>query len=201
MFKSMKRIVKWAGRYKWRLYLGAVFSFFSSLTTAVPTMVAAYAIEETIQAYWKQTVLPSKLIGQTLLIIIGSILLNFLLSYAKAVLQESIGYEVASQQRIHLGDVLKRVPLGYFSQNSTGDILASVTSELSTLELQGMKMVDVIINGYAKFLAIVLCLIFYSPIAAVISVIGVGLSALALQGISHHSEKTARTTHNAMEDM
>lgn len=201
MFKSMKRIVKWAGKYKWRLYLGAVFSFFSSLTTAIPTMVAAYAVEQTIQAYWEQAVLPSKVIWQALFIIIGAILLNFLLSYAKAVLEESIGYEVASQQRIHLGDVLKRVPLGYFSQNSTGDILASVTSELSTLELQGMKMVDVIINGYAKFLAIVLCLIFYSPIAAVISVVGVGLSALALQGISRHSEKTARTTHNAMEDM
>ena len=201
MFKSMKRIVKWAGKYKWRLYLGAVFSFFSSLTTAIPTMVAAYAIEQTIQAYWEQAVLPSKVIWQALFIIIGSILLNFLLSYAKAVLEESIGYEVASQQRIHLGDVLKRVPLGYFSQNSTGDILASVTSELSTLELQGMKMVDVIINGYAKFLAIVLCLIFCSPVAAVISVVGVGLSALALQGISRHSEKTARTTHNAMEDM
>lgn len=197
----MKRIVKWAGKYKWRLYLGAVFSFFSSLTTAIPTMVAAYAIEQAIQAYWEQAVLPSKLIWQSLFIIIGSIFLNFLLSYAKAVLEESIGYEVASQQRIHLGDVLKRVPLGYFSQNSTGDILASVTSELSTLELQGMKMVDVIINGYAKFLAIVLCLIFYSPVAAVISVVGVDLSALALQGISRHSEKTARTTHNAMEDM
>ena len=53
------------------------------------------------------------------------------------------------------------VPLGYFSQNSVGDILAGVTTELSTLELQGMKMVDVIINGYAKFIAIVLCLIFF----------------------------------------
>ena len=51
-------------------------------------------------------------------------------------------------------------------------------------------MVDVIINGYAKFIAIVLCLIFFSPVAAVISIVGVALSALALQGISRHSEKT-----------
>ena len=134
-------------------------------------------------------------------IIVGSIALNFLFSYLRAILQESIGYEVAAGQRIHLGDVLKRVPLGYFSQNSVGDILAGVTTELSTLELQGMKMVDVIINGYAKFIAIVLCLIFFSPVAAVISIVGVALSALALQGISRHSEKTAATTHKAMEDM
>lgn len=201
MFKTMKRIIRWAGRYKKRLYLGSVCSFFSSLATAIPTMVAAYALDKAIQAYWTNTAIEPALIWQTLWIIVGSIALNFLLSYLRAVLQESIGTEVAAGQRIHLGDVLKRVPLGYFSQNSVGDILAGVTTELSVLELQGMKMVDAVINGYAKFIAIVLCLIFFSPVAAAISVIGVVFSALALHGISHHSEKTATTAHEAVENM
>ena len=201
MFKSMKRIIRWAGKYRGRLYLGSVFSFFSSLSTAIPTMAAAYALDKSIQAYWAHTTIDASLIWKMLWIIVGSIALNFLFSYLRAILQESIGYEVAAGQRIHLGDVLKRVPLGYFSQNSVGDILAGVTTELSTLELQGMKMVDVIINGYAKFIAIVLCLIFFSPVAAVIAVVGVILSAFALQGISRHSADTAAATHNAMEDM
>lgn len=201
MFKTMKRIIRWAGRYKKRLYLGSVCSFFSSLAMAIPTMVAAYALDKAIQAYWTNTAIEPALIWQTLWIIVGSIALNFLLSYLRAVLQESIGTEVAAGQRIHLGDVLKRVPLGYFSQNSVGDILAGVTTELSVLELQGMKMVDAVINGYAKFIAIVLCLIFFSPVAAAISVIGVVLSALALHGISRHSEKTATTAHEAVENM
>ena len=201
MFKTMKRIIRWAGRYKKRLYLGSVCSFFSSLATAIPTMVAAYALDKAIQAYWTNTAVEPALIWQTLWIIVGSIALNFLLSYLRAVLQESIGTEVAAGQRIHLGDVLKRVPLGYFSQNSVGDILAGVTTELSVLELQGMKMVDAVINGYAKFIAIVLCLIFFSPVAAAISVIGVVFSALALHGISRHSEKTATTAHEAVENM
>lgn len=193
MFKSMKRIIKWAGKYKGRLYLGSVFSFFSSLSTAIPTMAAAYALDKAIAAYWAGNTIESSLIWQTLWIIVGSIALNFLLSYLRAVLQESIGYEVAAGQRIHLGDVLKRVPLGYFSKNSVGDILTGVTTELSTLELQGMKMVDIIINGYAKFIAILLCFLFLSPAAAVISVVGVAFSSLALHGISRHSEKTAAT--------
>lgn len=201
MFKTMKRIIRWAERYKKRLYLGSVCSFFSSLATAIPTMVAAYALDKAIQAYWTNTAIEPALIWQTLWIIVGSIALNFLLSYLRAVLQESIGTEVAAGQRIHLGDVLKRVPLGYFSQNSVGDILAGVTTELSVLELQGMKMVDAVINGYAKFIAIVLCLIFFSPVAAAISVIGVVFSALALHGISRHSEKTATTAHEAVENM
>lgn len=201
MFKTMKRIIRWAGRYRKRLYLGSVCSFFSSLATAIPTMVAAYALDKAIQAYWTNTAIEPALIWQTLWIIVGSIALNFLLSYLRAVLQESIGTEVAAGQRIHLGDVLKRVPLGYFSQNSVGDILAGVTTELSVLELQGMKMVDAVINGYAKFIATVLCLIFFSPVAAAVSVVGVVFSALALHGISRHSEKTATTAHEAVENM
>ena len=120
MFKSMKRIIQWAGKYKGRLYLGSVFSFFSSLSTAIPTMAAAYALDKTIAAYWTGSTIESALIWQTLWIIVGSIALNFLLSYLRAVLQESIGYEVAAGQRIHLGDVLKRVPLGYFFQKQRG---------------------------------------------------------------------------------
>ena len=34
---------------------------------------------------------------------------------------------------MELGDVLKRVSLGYFAKNNLGDILAALTTELSTL--------------------------------------------------------------------
>ena len=55
MFKSMKRIIRWAGKYKGRLYLGSVCSFFSSLLTAIPTMAAAFALDKAVQAYWTNT--------------------------------------------------------------------------------------------------------------------------------------------------
>lgn len=201
MFRTMKRIVRWAGRYKKRLWLGAVFSFLSSFMTAIPTMTAAWALDQTIEAEWAEHTVETGLVWQSLLIIVVSIAFNFLFSYLRAVLQESIGYEVASSQRIHLGDILKRVPLGYFSENRVGEILTGVTTELSTLELQGMKMVDVVINGYAKFIAIFLCFLVCSPAAAAISAAGVALSALALHGISKNSERTAGTTHEATENM
>lgn len=201
MFKSMRRIIRWAGKYKGRLYLGSVFSFLSSLSTAIPTMTAAYALDQVVRACWARKAIEDKLIWQVSWVIVGAILLNFVLSYLRATLQESIGYEVASRQRIHLGDVLKRVPLGYFSQNGVGDILAGVTTELSTLELQGMKLIDAVVNGYARFIAIVLCLVFFSPVAAAISVMGVLLSAAALNGISRHSGRTAGEAHKAVEDM
>ncbi len=36
MFKSMKRIIRWAGKYRGRLYLGSVFSFFQQFIYSHP---------------------------------------------------------------------------------------------------------------------------------------------------------------------
>lgn len=201
MFRTIKRIINWAGKYKGRLYLGVILSFFSSFMTAAPTMIAAWALGKVLESYWADIPLPKHLAGASMLAIIVFIFLRFLLTYGKAVLQESIGYEVAAGQRIHLGEVLKRVSLGYFTKNSIGDILAGVTTELSSLELQSMKMVDVVLNGYIQLLAVVLCLAFFSPFAVLTAIIGTLLSALALKGISSRSRHTALKAHCAAEDM
>lgn len=198
----MRRILAWASAYKGRLYVGAVLSFFSSLTTAAPIMVAAFALDEVIRRAWSGAgAIPTSLIWQSLGLIALSILGNFLLLYGRAVLQESVGHEIAAQERIDLGEVLARVPLGYFAENSVGDILTAATNELSVLELQGMKMVDAVFNGYAKLLAIVLCLAFICPSGALVAVAGALVSGWALGRCSRHSAQTATIAHSATEKM
>ena len=80
---------------------------------------------------------------------------------------------------MELGDVLKRVSLGYFAKNNLGDILAALTTELSTLELQSMKMVDAVVNGYIQVAVILLCVAIFCPPAALVALIGVLVSAFA----------------------
>ena len=201
MFRTIKRIMSWSSAYRKRLYIGFICSFFMSWAAVAPTIIAAYALGRVIETHWNGKTIPASLVWQSCLLIVAFIFLRFLLSYAKAVLQESVGYEVAARERIHLGDVLKRVSLGYFAKNSVGDILAGITTELSALELQSMKMVDAVINGYINLLVLVLCLLFFSPMAAFLAVAATLLSAAALQGISRHSEKTSPIAHRAVEDL
>lgn len=105
------------------------------------------------------------------MIIAVSVILRYLLSYARATLQDSIGTERAAEERNHIGEILKRVPLGYFSKNSTGEILADLTSEFSQLELNGMSMINIVLNGYINFVAIVSCLCIFSWQAAIVAMI------------------------------
>ena len=45
MFKTVKRIISWAGEYKKRLYLGFLWSFLQTMFTALPIMGAAYFLD------------------------------------------------------------------------------------------------------------------------------------------------------------
>lgn len=199
MFHSIKRLLHWAGGYRKRLYLGCLCSFFSVWCTAIPIVIAAWTLGLVIADFRGENFLEWNIIWLSLVGIVISIFLRYIFSYWKAKLQESIGYEIAAEERLKIGNVLKRVSLGYFSKNSTGDILTAITGDLSSLELQGMKLIDAIVNGYINLLAIVIILLIVCPMAALTSLVGAILSALALNGISKKSRKNAPTKQISQE--
>ena len=201
MFKSVRRILGWATAYKKRLYLGFVCSFFATWAAAGPVILAAWALNQVIAHAQGGAALDPFLPWKCLGGIVVLILLRFFFSYWKNRLQESIGTERAAEQRIAIGDMLKRVSLGYFTKNNLGDILAALTTELSTLELQSMKMVDAVGNGYIQVGVILLCLAVFCPAAALVGLAGVLLSAFALGGIGRQSARTAPVGHKAQEDL
>lgn len=199
MFHSIKRLLHWAGGYRKRLYLGCLCSFFSVWCTAIPIVIAAWTLGLVIADFRGENSLEWNIIWLSLFGIVISIFLRYIFSYWKAKSQESIGYEIAAEERLKIGNVLKRVSLGYFSKNSTGDILTAITGDLSSLELQGMKLIDAIVNGYINLLAIVIILLIVCPMAALTSLVGAILSALALNGISKKSRKNAPTKQISQE--
>ena len=199
MFHSIKRLLHWAGGYRKRLYFGCLCSFFSVWCTAIPIVIAAWTLGLVIADFRGENSLEWNIIWLSLFGIVISIFLRYIFSYWKAKLQESIGYEIAAEERLKIGNVLKRVSLGYFSKNSTGDILTAITGDLSSLELQGMKLIDAIVNGYINLLAIVIILLIVCPMAALTSLVGAILSALALNGISKKSRKNAPTKQISQE--
>lgn len=201
MFKTVKRIIGWCGPYKKRLYLGFVCAFFATWSGAAPTMVAAYALGEAISSARAGRAFDTSLVWLSFAAIAALVFLRFLFSYWRAKLQESIGYELAAEQRIRIGDRLKRVSLGYFQENSAGDILSTVTTELSSLEYQGMRMINEVVNGYINVIAILVCLGFFSVPAALVALAGVLLSLLFLHGVSRQSEKNAPVNEKAVEAM
>lgn len=201
MFKTVKRIINWCGAFRGRLYIGFVFSFFSTWFAALPTMVAAYTIGLLIEDVREGIAFDRKWIWQSFLIIAVFVLLRFLFDYFRARFQETISYELVARDRLAIGEALKRVSLGYFQQKDTGNILNSITTGLHSLENMGMRMLDTFVGGYLNFLCIFLCLLFFSPPVCLIALLGAAVSFGFLLLVSRHSVENAPVSAKAGRDL
>lgn len=201
MFQTVKRIIDWCGEFKGKLYAGFVMTFFSHIFTAMPLALAAYTIGLLIESVQNGTSFDTSWIWKSILIQVGLVFFRFLFDYFRARLQEPIGYQLTARDRLAVGDALKRVSLGYFQQVSTGNILNSITTGLSTLEGMGIRMIDNFVGGYLNFLVIFLALLICSPVTSLIAFAAAALSFAFLMVISHYSHKNAPVEAQANQDM
>ena len=201
MFRSVKRIIRWCGEFRGKLYLGFVMTFLSHIFAAMPLALAAYTVGRLMEAQAGGAAFDAAWIWKSLVIQLVLVFFRFLFDYFRARLQEPIGYQLTARDRLAVGDALKRVSLGYFSQVSTGDILSSITTGLSTLETMGIRMIDNFVGGYLNFLVIFLCLAVCSPVTALIALAAAALSLCFLLVISHYSRVHAPVAAQANRDM
>ena len=201
MFKTVKRIIDWCGEFKCKLYLGFVMTFFSHIFTAMPLALAAYTVGLLIKSGRNGTAFDASWIWKSILIQAVLVFFRFLFDYFRARLQEPIGYQLTARDRLAVGDALKRVSLGYFQQVSTGNILSSITTGLSTLEGMGIRMIDNFVGGYLNFLVIFICLAVCSPLTALIALAAAVLSLCFMLIISHYSRINAPVEAQANKDM
>ncbi|MDO5298024.1 MAG: ABC transporter ATP-binding protein [Clostridia bacterium] len=201
MFRTIARIIRWCGSFRRNLYIGFVFSFFSTWFAAGPVMIAAYTVGMLIESARDGVSFDSRWTWLSLLIIAILVFLRFLFDYMRSKFQETIGYELVARDRLAIGDALKRVSLGYFQQMDTGSILNAITTGLNTLENMGMRMVDTFVGGYLNFLCIFLSLAVISPKTALIALAGAAVSFLFLLLIGRHSARFAPRATQAERDL
>lgn len=201
MFRIIRRLINWTGKYKKRIYTGFVFAFIHSIFAAIPIVLTSYGLSAVLDDFRGVSPIESKdiilLTGAMIFAVAG----RFLFAYWRAITQESVGYEATADKRIRLGDILKRVSLGFFSENNLGELAAAATTDLSFMEMFSMNMINTVINGYITVIVLIVFMAYYSLLAGLIALAGVLCSALFLHLLENRSRKNAPLHQKAQDDM
>ena len=201
MFGMIKRLIGWTGKYKKRVYIGFIYAFINSIFTSLPIMLATYGLGLVFDDYKGIRTFDKDQIFNIFILMILVIGGRFLFSYLRAVTQESVGCEATAEQRIRLGNIFKRVSLGFFNSNNMGEISSAVTTDLSFIEMLSMNMINTVVNGYITVLVMILFSLFYCPLAGIISLGGIVLSALFLYIAAKISDKNASIHQKAQDSI
>ncbi|MEA5013207.1 MAG: ABC transporter ATP-binding protein [Candidatus Limiplasma sp.] len=109
------------------------------------------------------------------------------------------GYTVATQKRIEIGQRLKYMPMGYFNDNSIGDITSITTNTAENLQDVATRVIMLTTQGILTTAMFTLSILLYDARIGLLLMVGIaaffGINAL-MQRVSHKVSplKTASDT-------
>lgn len=129
MIQSIQRILKFSGKYKGRILLAFVFSFLKSILMKSPVGLAFIALA----AFFEGTATASLCLFLGIAMAV-SLILQIIFQHLDNVLQSSAGYWVMADKRMRLGEHLRRLPMGYFTEGNIGKISSVLSTDMSFIE-------------------------------------------------------------------
>ena len=129
MYGTLKKIFAFAGSKKGLLKKSLLFSFLSGLFSAMQ-FAALFVVIGALVSDNRD----GKFICISLGIMAVSLIGRIITTYFSTMEQTETGYCMVAEKRIHIGDRLRYIPMGYFNKNSIGNITAIVTTTLGDVE-------------------------------------------------------------------
>ena len=172
MLKIIRRVLRLSGNLSKRIWGSFICGFLESMFGLLP-IAAVFLVLIELQNSQPIT-------GQTWGIVIGLIagglILRMIFKYLVYRLQSTAGFEFVARERIALGDRLRNVPMGFFHDNSVGDITATVTTDLNFLENYSMHILDKVTTGVLSMIVMAGCILAFDWRIGLIFVAGILLS-------------------------
>ncbi|MDD3797339.1 MAG: ABC transporter ATP-binding protein [Lachnospiraceae bacterium] len=151
MFGVLRKIFEFAGSKKKLLMKTMVISFCGAVFAAMQFGALMFALDQVLSGQ-QAGMLP--VIAILLISVIGRILCF----YYSVNEETEVGYFMVAEKRIHIGDRLRYIPMGYFNDNSLGNITAVVTTTLSEVENSASRCLVMVVGGFLNTLALCLAL-------------------------------------------
>ena len=196
MIRVIKKIFAFSGKRKGLLirsifisFIGAVFSALQFLALMV-VLDALIAGEKQISILWIS-------LGIMLVSIIG----KDITSYFSTNQQTETGYFMVADKRIHIGDRLRYIPMGYFNKNSLGNITAVVTTTLTDVENSAARCLVMILGGFLNTFALLLMLLGSDYRMGLIALAGLLLYLVATELCQKHSAAAGPARQHAQESL
>ena len=126
-------------------------------------------------------------------ILLVSLVGKIITQYVSQLEQTHAGYFMAADKRIRIGNKLKRVPMGFFSEFSLGKITTMSTTTLSQIEMQVPMLLVLVLGGLLNTFVFALALFYLHIMVGITAFLGI----LAFFIVTYFMEKKSR--ENASE--
>ena len=132
MIEVLRKIWRFAGEEQGNIRKSMVLGFFYAIFHMF--QIAAIYVVVLALVDGSTSVAPA---WEALALLLVSILGRAIMNRFSQLQQTHAGYFMAANKRLHMGDKLKRIPMGYFNDQSLGELTGIATTVLDEVESAG----------------------------------------------------------------
>lgn len=141
MLKILHRLVLMTGKYKNRIRASYITSFIKGVLMKVPLILSFFVIS----SFMHRNMTKEKCMYYGIAIVV-SVILQALFEHINNVLQSATGYMFFADMRMKLGDHLRRLPMGYFTEGNIGKISAILSTDMVFIEENCMGVLSELVT-------------------------------------------------------
>ena len=167
-------------KFQRSIVLGVVQAVFEALRIPAIALVLRDLFDQNITM---TTVLGS--LGIMLVSIVGT----GTVKYQATMLQTEAGYGTCADKRIEIAEHLRYLPMGYFNQNSLGQITSVATNTMQNLEGVATRVIMLVSQGLLTTTLIIVMLFFFDWRVAMILAVGFALFLLVNNRLQKGSQQ------------
>lgn len=156
MLSALKKIIEFSGNEKRNIYHSILVSFLFAIFHMFQISAIYFIVKGLIE---KDGSMKPAWIALALLII--SILGRAAANYYSQLQQCHASYFMVANKRVEMGERLKKIPMGFFNENNTGEIIGILTTALEAVEnTAAMVMVNILSGLINAIIFTVMILVF-----------------------------------------
>lgn len=168
MFESIRSIWNFSSKRQHKLAKILFLSFVEGIFVMLKTVAIIFAVNAMFNRFWVDSY-----IYEVIMLGIICIAGVFVFGYFTQLGSVSVGFEMAKDKRLYFGSFFKRLYLGFFNENSLGNINSMLTTSISHIEQVAPIILIYVIGGFLSVLSIILGFIYYEWRVSVIVLAGV----------------------------
>lgn len=138
---------------------------------------------------------------QGVVIMAVSIIGEIITQYYSQLQRVHAGYFMAVNKRIQIGDKLKRVPMGYFNQNSLGEITAVSTTTLSNVETTAPVVLVTTLGGFINSIVFTVAMFAFDYRIGLLVIAAFGIFLVVTSAMEKKTRINAPLRQKAQENL
>ncbi len=141
MIKIMHRLISNTGKYKGRIRASYITAFLKGLMMKAPLVLCFFCI-----SWFMQGQMDTKKCIYLGVAVLVSVILQTVFEHLSNVLQSAAGYMVFADMRLRLGDHLRKLPMGYFTEGNMGKISSVLATDMVFIEENCMGVLSELVT-------------------------------------------------------